>query len=526
MNQRILVLAGLLGLVVLALGGIADRALVRQARSVDAAAISEAEESVRLAALSIRAALAKHELAILADTPLSGIDLVRVLMPSHGPVPHGGLRPYYDRPTSELLGLIDRSHAVTAQGLPEAVVASLALGTREAKRAAAKRLLSGELPVRTDDLTYLGRVLEIDDNEVDALARRLRAVPATEILPSVPEFRRSFSELETVDGWSRQGNIGLGYQISISELLEQARISASVRPVSSTPDIAKRSRHPVSLVPDIEGLALEIAPEMPRRWPVQTLRSFLWAAVVVLLAGLSLVIRAVSRQAAAVERERTFLSSVTHELRTPLASLRLFGETLARGRGDPREYGELVAQESRRLESLVERVLAVTRMEATPSFARVRPYEIVDSVVELMRAAAERKGVTLQWRQGEEDQASLEAHWDEEAVRQALMNLLDNAIKHGKRGGRVEVGLDAEDGSLALSVTDDGPGVPRRDRKRIFARFQRGETSSSGTGLGLFLVERVAQAHGGRVDLVTERGQGSTFALVLPLEPDIGEQLA
>ena len=104
-------------------------------------------------------------------------------------------------------------------------------------------------------------------------------------------------------------------------------------------------------------------------------------------------------------------------------------------------------------------------------------------------------------------------------MRQALLNLLDNAIKHGRHGGHVEVRGELENGSLKLSVADDGPGIERRDRKRIFKRFQRGETQSPGTGLGLYVVEQVANAHGGRVDLLTEAHLGCTFTLVLPLEP-------
>ena len=175
----------------------------------------------------------------------------------------------------------------------------------------------------------------------------------------------------------------------------------------------------------------------------------------------------------------------------------------------------MVAEESERLESLVERVLALPHADETLSITTLDPSELVRSAVSLAVARAERRQVTLAaYTPGLPD-----VRWDGEAVRQALQNLLDNAIQHGREGGRVEVRAVETDGFVKLSVSDDGPGIGKRDRKRIFGRFERGATTSSGTGLGLYLVDRVVRAHGGRVDLVTEEGQGSTFTLVLPSEP-------
>jgi signal transduction histidine kinase len=211
---------------------------------------------------------------------------------------------------------------------------------------------------------------------------------------------------------------------------------------------------------------------------------------------------------------------VTHELRTPLAAIRLFGERLADGRGDARDYGALVAQESERLEDLVERVLAATRVDEAPCFAPVAPGDLARSVMHLVAARAERRRVELVVRS---DDDLPEACWDADAVRRALLNLVDNAIQHGNEGGHVEIRVQTSGEQVRLSVADDGPGIGRAQRGSVFRRFVRGTTEAPGTGLGLHLVEHVARAHGGRVELVTEEGRGSTFTLVLPVAPPMAE---
>jgi two-component system phosphate regulon sensor histidine kinase PhoR len=246
------------------------------------------------------------------------------------------------------------------------------------------------------------------------------------------------------------------------------------------------------------------------------LRAGLWIAIVASTATLVVMRRSLAAAARATAREKSFLTSVTHELRTPLAAIRLLGERLAEGRGDPREYGGLVAEESRRLEGLVERVLSATRAAERPSLAPVEPEQVLRSAVALVLPRAERRGVTLTCAA----EAPLPtASWDGEAVRHALLNLLDNAIKHGREGGRVEARARAEGDLVCLSVSDDGPGIGRRERGGLFQRFARGLSEAPGTGLGLHFVEQVAQAHGGRVELRTEMGRGCVFTLRLPALP-------
>jgi signal transduction histidine kinase len=269
-------------------------------------------------------------------------------------------------------------------------------------------------------------------------------------------------------------------------------------------------------VPDVAGLLLRVTPRVPGTLRLAALRVVLWLSALAGVAGLMALRRALAREARAMARERAFLAGVTHELRTPLTAIRVLGETLADGRGEPREYGSLVARESERLEALVERVLTLTRVEQVPRFGALDPGDLLRSAVTLMKPRAERRATRIECRVGP---ALPECRWDAEAVRRALLNLLDNAVAHGRAGGRVEAWAASGGGEVRLSVADDGPGIRRPDRRRIFGRFERGRTEAPGTGLGLYLVEEVARAHGGRVDLDTAEGRGSTFTLVLPARP-------
>ena len=386
MSRRILWLIGLLVPVVLIFGGIADRAIVDQARSVESAALSEADEIARMAALSIRATLAQHEIALVAGKPPPGVTVYRVLLSSRQPLSNDSRPSYGGRSLRELDDLTKNSLDTTVQGLPEAVVAAVARDTPAAKIEAADRLLSGRLPVHPDDLPYLAVALGVrQDPRVEWLQARLRAAPAGGALPVIPDFRRTLTDRGTVAGWSRRGDQGVGYEVRVSDLLEEAQVPGGAKLAGHPSPTADLERYRVVSVPDVDGFELAVSPELPDRRPVLLLRTILWAAVFTSLLGLGVVLRALSREAVAVSRERAFLATVTHELRTPVAALRLFGETLAKGRGSAEEYGALVAQESERLEALVERVLTTTRMDKVPSFARVKPGEIVSSAVRLVR---------------------------------------------------------------------------------------------------------------------------------------------
>ena len=226
-----------------------------------------------------------------------------------------------------------------------------------------------------------------------------------------------------------------------------------------------------------------------------------------------------------------FVSGVSHELRTPLAQIRMFSETLLLGRvrsDDERVRSlEIVDQEARRLTHLVENLLHFSRSERqvarlSPAPAPLAP--LVGEAVECFAPLAAARGVAVRTELAD----SVVAPVDADALRQLLLNLLDNAVKYGPQGQTVTVGLAVRDGRARLWVDDQGPGIPAADRERIWERFWRLErdrgSAVAGTGIGLSVVRELVALHGGRAwaeDAATGGGGGggggARFVIELPL---------
>ena len=246
---------------------------------------------------------------------------------------------------------------------------------------------------------------------------------------------------------------------------------------------------------------------------------------VMLLAGLGLVWTNVRRELRLSRLKSDFVANVSHELKTPLALIRLYAETLelARVPSEERkgEYYRVIGKESRRLTQLINNILDFSRIEAGRKEYRLVPSDIgavVRDVVESYRFAIEKLGFTLTL-EVQDDLPPLEL--DPEAMSQALINLLNNAIKYSPEQKAVAVSVTHEAGRVRLAVSDRGIGIPRSEQRRIFEKFYRVETSlvhtTKGSGLGLALVQHIAEAHGGLVEVVSTPGEGSTFTLSLPV---------
>ena len=227
-----------------------------------------------------------------------------------------------------------------------------------------------------------------------------------------------------------------------------------------------------------------------------------------------------------------FVSGVSHELRTPLAQIRMFSETLLLGRvrtDEERERSlEIIDQEARRLTHLVENLLHFSRSERrltrlSPAPAPLAP--LLSEAVEGFAPLAAARGVTLCTDLTD----GVVAPVDADALRQMLLNLLDNAVKYGPSGQTVTLGVGVTDGRARVWVEDQGPGIPAADRERIWDRFWRLErdrgSAVAGTGIGLSVVRELVALHGGRAwaeDAPTsERASraGSRFVIELPLVP-------
>jgi signal transduction histidine kinase len=261
-----------------------------------------------------------------------------------------------------------------------------------------------------------------------------------------------------------------------------------------------------------------------RRWEMGTL-ALVGFIDLMLGAGLFLVYSNVRREMHLSRLKSDFVANVSHELKTPLALIRLFAETLELGRvvseEKARQYYRVINKESQRLTQLINNILDFSRIEAGRKEYRFAPTDVsrmVSDVVEAYRFQIEQQGFTLDVSLAE-GLPQVEA--DQEALSQALLNLVNNAIKYSGDAKWVRLEVRAVDSRLAISVSDRGIGIPKSEQKKIFEKFYRGEDSlvheTKGSGLGLPLVQHIMEAHGGEVEVSSLPGKGSTFTLVLPV---------
>jgi signal transduction histidine kinase len=251
-----------------------------------------------------------------------------------------------------------------------------------------------------------------------------------------------------------------------------------------------------------------------------------FALMVALIAAASYVTaRAVARELAVARLQSDFVSAVSHEFRTPLASLRQLSELLADGRvaSEQRrqQYYEDLRHESERLHRLVENLLDFGRMEAG---AREYHFEAADASA-LARSVAEEFAREVAERgyrvEITTDESLPTIRADREALARALWNLLDNAVKYSPNAKTVWIDARGETGRVMFSVRDQGLGIAPEEQRRIYNKFVRGASATAagikGTGLGLAMAQHIVAAHGGEIRVMSEPGRGSTFTVVLPV---------
>jgi two-component system phosphate regulon sensor histidine kinase PhoR len=243
----------------------------------------------------------------------------------------------------------------------------------------------------------------------------------------------------------------------------------------------------------------------------------------IVLAGTVFLLYVNQRERRANQLKSDFISNVSHELKTPLSLIRMFGEMIALGKlkspEKAKEYADIITRESERLTRLIDNVLDFSRMERGSSayeFQVGHLGEVVERSLDVYRHRVEREGFKLVTKIDPDLPPAL---IDENAMTLLLLNLLENAVKYGK--GEISVYLGQVGESLRLVVSDQGPGIPRDEQKRIFDRFYRTRdargTNVRGSGIGLALVKHIAEAHGGGVFVESEPGSGASFIVDVPL---------
>ncbi len=253
-----------------------------------------------------------------------------------------------------------------------------------------------------------------------------------------------------------------------------------------------------------------------------------------LVGGIVLTYRNVTREMALAKLKSDFVSNVSHELRTPLSLIRLYAETLelnrVTGAEKQQEYFAIIRKESERLTALINNILDFSRIEAGRKeyeFTETNLAELVRQTLESYRDQIEQHGFQFE-QHITSDVPPIPV--DREAMARSLLNLVNNAIKYSNSEKFLRVNLYRDNGSVKLEVIDRGIGIPRSEQVKIFEKFYRSGDplvhNTKGSGLGLSLVRHIVEAHGGTITVESAPGRGSKFTISLPLRPGGGSQQA
>ncbi len=289
---------------------------------------------------------------------------------------------------------------------------------------------------------------------------------------------------------------------------------------------AAPAKHPPQVWRIVTGYGDQTIPQIiaARERPQRAMMAVL-AGIMAL--GVFFVARAAAREVRLAELKSSFVSSVSHDLKTPLALIQLFAETLELGRlkntDRAQEYYRIINSEARKLTRLINNLLDFSKIEAGLRRYRREPVDLavmVKRVLDALQSQFQHNQftVTLATAPG-----ATVVFIDPEAAEQAIENLLSNAMKYSPEHRDVRVDVDAVDGYGRVRVTDRGIGIPPKLQRKIFRKFYRIQTDAGsgpqGTGLGLAIVDHVMRGHGGFVRVDSEPGRGSTFTLHFPLYP-------
>ena len=294
-------------------------------------------------------------------------------------------------------------------------------------------------------------------------------------------------------------------------------------------DIAGEPVQETRFLSTVDGWVLRVTqkdmtePGLDQRKLVDSL--LIGVAITVILAAMTFLVVTIRRERRLNELKSEFISNVSHELKTPLSIISMFGEMLAEGRTkspeQAHEYAEIIWRESVRLSRLIDNVLGFAKIErgmGVYEFAEADLGEVVERAIELSARRVAAADMTL-----EADIATdlPTIQLDANAFTLAVLNLIDNAIKYAADGKRIALAVSCDDDRIELTVRDWGPGIDPDEHERIFDRFYRARAIRlapiRGSGIGLALVQHIARAHGGEASVTSVPGHGATFRLWLPV---------
>lgn len=243
--------------------------------------------------------------------------------------------------------------------------------------------------------------------------------------------------------------------------------------------------------------------------------------------GVLLVMNDVTQLRRLENMRRDFAANVSHEIKTPLTAIRGFVETLLGGDVDDpeeiRRFMGIIEKHVRRLTAIIDDLMKLSHLEQDDTGEQFTIqsspiFEVIDAAYQLCCPQADEKQISI----AVECDEHLSAQMDKDLMEQAVVNLLDNAIKYSPPSSRIEIRAEQQAGEILICFRDQGVGIPRKHLPRLFERFYRVDRARSrnvgGTGLGLAIAKHIVQAHGGHIDVESIQGVGSTFTIYLPVD--------
>src|SRR5579872_994672 len=384
----------------------------------------------------------------------------------------------------------------------------------------AARIERGDLRARVDDspMDEIGRVAIAIDRSAEQVERSFAAV------------RSSQRQLETllnsmqdaVIAVSSEGLVRWANQPMDRLVPQRTRLNAPVVETIRDPDFLATVKAATAAKQVKTGRATSIVPG----------RAFDVTAAPLPDGGVVAVLRDLTETERVEKTRRDFIANVSHELRTPLTSIQGYTETLldtvpSDNSGSTRDFLEIIRKNAVRMSRLTEDLLTLARVESGETRFEtepVPPAELLHDAEESFREIARTQGVELNIVEKNGASGSVETLppvlADREAIHQVFSNLIDNAMKYGRAGGRIELGARAAERGIEFYVRDFGAGISSEHLPRLFERFYRVDKArsreSGGTGLGLAIAKHIMRAHGGSIRADSELGHGSTFAFTLP----------